>query len=77
METILAGINDTAVYIDDIVGGETKDEHLRLLQEVFLTTASSKYLNQEGKMQIPESRGKLSWASSDKKGIHPTEERIQ
>ena len=36
MDTILAGIGETAVYIDDIiVGGKTKEEHVKLLHEVF------------------------------------------
>eukprot|EP00731_Ephydatia_muelleri_P031413 Em0022g927a len=36
MDTILADIGETAVYIDDIiVGGKTKEEHVKLLHEVF------------------------------------------
>ena len=53
MEIFLAGIDKVAVYIDDIiVGGSLKEEHLRILREVFVRLRNANVLANKIQVQF-------------------------
>ena len=77
MDTILAGIGETAVYIDDIiVGGKTKEEHVKLLHEVFGRLRQANIRVKKEKCRFLRPQVTYLGHCIDKEGIHPTEERI-
>ena len=77
MDTILAGIGETAVYIDDIiVGGKTKEEHVKLLHEVFGRLRQANVRVKKEKCRFLRPQVTYLGHCIDKEGIHPTEERI-
>ena len=77
MDTIFAGIEETAVYIDDIiVGGRTKEEHVKLLQEVFGRLRQANVHVKKEKCRFLRPEVTYIGHRIDKEGIHLTEERI-
>ena len=54
LKSLLQGIKNCVVYLDDIlITGATNEEHLLTLDEVFLTTGNSWFASAEEQMQVP------------------------
>ncbi|XP_064479086.1 uncharacterized protein K02A2.6-like [Ornithodoros turicata] len=78
METILAGIPGTSVYLDDvIVAGRTDDEHKQRLEAVLrrLCDANLKLKKSKCHFAMPEVRYLGHRINAE--GIHTTEEKVQ
>ncbi|XP_064475741.1 uncharacterized protein K02A2.6-like [Ornithodoros turicata] len=78
METVLAGIEGTSVYLDDvIVSGSTKDEHYNRLELVLsrLEQANLRLRKDKCRFAVPE----VCYLGHriDAQGIHTTEEKVK
>ena len=78
MENILQGIDNIAVYIDDIlVTGQTEEEHLRTLEEVSQhLDKAGMHLKKDKCIFMVDSVEYLGYRIS-KTGLHPTDEKVR
>ena len=78
MEKILAGIDKVAVYIDDIiVGGSSKEEHIRILREVFVRLRDANVRAKKSKCRFVQKEVVYLGYRIDEHGVHPTEEHLE
>ncbi|KAL5470941.1 hypothetical protein EMCRGX_G029003 [Ephydatia muelleri] len=78
MEKILAGIDKVAVYIGDIiVGGSSKEEHIRILREVFVRLRDANVRAKKSKCRFVQKEVVYLGYRIDEHGVHPTEEHLE
>ena len=78
MEKILEGIPYTAVFIDDIlVGGKSKEEHFKILRDIFHRLRLSNIRIRKSKCAFFQKEISYLGHRIDEQGIHPTEEHLQ
>jgi hypothetical protein len=78
MDKILAGIQQTAAYIDDVISGsETLESHLSTLKTVFACLRRAVIRKQKEKCRFMQTSVKYLGHQIDAAGIHPTDDRLR
>ena len=78
MDKVLAGVDSTAAYIDDIISGaDTVDRHLSVLRAVFDCLRKAGVKIQLNKCKFLQSAVTYLGHRIDAEGIHPTDERLR
>lgn len=78
MDSLLQGLKQVCVYLDDIlITGKTKEEHLRNLEEVLKRLQQAGLRLKRKKCQFLQPSVQYLGYKIDKKGLHPTEEKVK
>jgi transposase InsO family protein len=77
MDKILAGVQSTSAFIDDVItGADTADRQLEILRSVFGCLRSAGIRTQLSKCRFLQSSVRYLGHRIDATGIHPTDERL-
>jgi hypothetical protein len=78
IDRILAGVQQTSAYIDDVISGtDTAEQHLGALRAVFERLRQSGIRTQLTKCRFLETSVKYLGRRIDADGLHPTDERLR
>lgn len=78
MDSLLQGLKQVCVYLDDIlITGKTKEEHLRNLEEVLKRLQQAGLRLKRKTCQFLQQSVQYLGYKIDKKGLHPTEEKVK
>ncbi len=78
MDKILAGVDLTKAYIDDVISGSaTVDEHLPILRTVFECFCQAGVRTEKSKCRFLQTSVNYLGHRIDAAGLHPTDERLR
>jgi transposase InsO family protein len=78
MDKILAGMQSTSAYIDDIISGsESIEQHLDILRSVFSCLRQAGVRIQLSKCRFMQTSVEYLGHRIDAEGVHPTDERLR
>lgn len=78
MDKILANVQSTAAYIDDVISGaDSTDRHLDILRSVFSCLRQAGVRTQLSKCRFMQTSVEYLGHRIDADGVHPTDERLR
>ena len=78
IETILQGVSNVAVYLDDIlITGDTEESHLSTLEEVFIRLQKAGLRMKNRKCELMQPSVTYLGHRIDEKGLHPLTDKLE